>query len=213
MPPRTPTHSRHPSNIDLSYATNYSNTNSPRRYSKTSIHSPSPTTPLRHSMNGDSMGIDVFSSGGAPPANGLGNLADELADAWDEDEADEEPDMNFQEMPKEMETTRDSGVDVTEPVVQNIAKIVHLAPAPAAKGRNHHKRKESEYDGSDWGGDSDLETHGISPGLVARMDQIESLARRGTETNGTDTDNVVKRVVDGLRDLGSQSNVEGHATR
>jgi hypothetical protein len=43
----------------------------------------------------------VFSSGGAAPANGLGNLADELADAWGDDEegedGDEEPDMNFQE--------------------------------------------------------------------------------------------------------------------
>jgi hypothetical protein len=48
---------------------------------------------------------------------------------------------------------------------------------------------------------------------VAKMDIVESLARRGTEANGSDRDGVVKRVVDGLRDLGSQSGVEGGATR
>jgi len=50
-------------------------------------------------------------------------------------------------------------------------------------------------------------------GLVSRMDLVESLARRGTENSGTDRDSVIKRVVDGLKDLGSQSGVEGGATR
>lgn len=211
--PRTPRHSRHPSNIDLSFATPLSYGNDSRRHSKASINTP--TSPNnRHSLTrSDSIGIDVFSSGGPVAAsNGLGNLADELADAWDEDEeGDEEPDMNFQETNQEGGQTRDSGVDVTSSPVQAPNKPTSLTPPlPASRG---HKRQPSEYDGSDYGGDSDLESPGMPPGLVARMDMVESLARRGTENNGTAGDEVVRRVVDGLKDLGGQSGVEGGATR
>ncbi len=118
--------------------------------------------------------------------------------------------MNFQEMPAEMETTRDSGVDVTESPAKKEIKPINLTPP--VNGRNH-RRQGSDYDGSDYGDDSDMDSPGIPPGLVAKMDIVESLARRGTEANGSDRDGVVKRVVDGLRDLGSQSGVEGGATR
>ncbi|TVY91658.1 hypothetical protein LAWI1_G003799 [Lachnellula willkommii] len=216
--PRTPRHSRHTSNIDLSFATplSYGNDSSPRRHSKTSIHTP--TSPNnRHSLTGsDSIGIDVFSSGGqAPASNGLGNLADELADAWgedeDEEEGDEDLDMNFQEVSQEGGPTRDSGVDVTSSPVQAPNKPTSLTP-PTTGGRGH-KRQPSEYDGSDYGGESDMDSPGMPPGLVSRMDLVESLARRGTENAGTSGDGVVKRVVDGLKDLGGQSGVEGGATR
>lgn len=211
--PRTPKHSRHPSNIDLSFASPLSY-NESRRHSKTSIHTP--TTPNRHSLQrSDSIGVDVFSSGGpAAPSNGLGNLADELADAWDDEEGDEEdgePDMNFQEVGEEGEPTRDSGVDVAGSPVEAPLKSANLTP-PTVGGRGH-RRQPSEYDGSDYGGDSDMDSPGMPPGLVARMDMVESLARRGTEDNGTDRDGVVKRVIEGLKDLGGQSGVEGATTR
>lgn len=153
----------------------------------------------------------MFSSGGAP-GNGLGNLADELADAWDdeEEEDDEEPDMNFQEGGKMEggEPTRDSGVDVDS----SPRKTENLAPP--INGVNGHRRIRSEYDGSDYGEESDLDSPGIlPPGLVARMDLVESLARRGTEESGSERDGVVKRVIDGLKDLGGQSTVEGGASR
>ena len=76
-----------------------------------------------------------------------------------------------------------------------------------------HRRQPSEYDGSDYGGDSDMDSPGIPPGLQSRMDMVESLARRGTENSGTDRDGVVNRVIEGLKDLGGQSGVEGGATR
>lgn len=166
---------------------------------------------------GDGLGLDVFSSGGATPAgNGLGNLADELADAWDEDEGegeedDEEPEMNFQEV-RGTEPTRDSGVDVGSSPVLAPSKPQNLSPPILMSGKGH-RRAASDYDGSDYGGDSDLESSGMPPGLVARLDQVEGLARRGTENNGTERDGVVKRVVEGLKDLGGQSGVEGGATR
>lgn len=212
--PRTPKHSRHPSNIDLSFSTPlaYGNDSGSRRHSKASVNSIG--TPNRHSFQrSDSIGIDVFSSGGpAGVSNGLGNLADELADAWDEDEGEgdeDEPDMNFQEVKQDVETTRDSGVDIGSSPIQP-PKSASLIPPTETRG---HRRQPSDYDGSDYGGDSDLETPGLPPGLVARMDLVESLARRGTENNGTERDGVVNRVVDGLKDLGGQSGVEGGATR
>jgi len=118
--------------------------------------------------------------------------------------------MNFQEMPAEMETTRDSGVDVTELPAKKETKPVNLTPPTSSK---NHRRQGSDYDGSDYGDDSDMDSPGMPPGLVAKMDIVESLARRGTEANGSERDGVVKRVVDGLRDLGPQSGAEGGATR
>lgn len=160
----------------------------------------------------------MFSSGGAAPANGLGNLADELADAWGDDEegedGDEEPDMNFQEGKEDWEIIRDSGVDVTSsPTQPPPPKCATLTPPTTFTGGRGHRRQPSDYDGSDYGGDSDLESPGMPPALVARIDQVEGLARRGTEDNGGDRDGVVKRVVEGLKDLGGQSGVEGGSTR
>ena len=80
--PQTPVHSRNTSNnIDLSYGT-------PDNYSLHRRNSSQPPSPMGPRFNHlDSM--NILSSGGAAPSNGLGNLADELADAWDEDEGEE----------------------------------------------------------------------------------------------------------------------------
>lgn len=214
--PRTPRHSRHTSKNDLSFTTPLA-TNGPgsesRRQSKASLYSP--TTPKRHSFNrsDSTAGLDPFSSGGAAPENGLGSLADELAGEWGDDddgEDEEEPDMNFQEAEQEGETTEDTVVDATSTIQQGHSKSAHLSTPNQSK---KHQSRPSDYDGSDYGAGSDLESPGMPPGLVARMDMIESLARRGTESTGGEQDNVVKRVVDGLKDLGGQSGVEGGATR
>lgn len=162
--------------------------------------------------------MGILSSGGPAPSNGLGNLADELADAWDDDEGDgdaedydvEKPEMSFhvEGSSCQPDGNHDSGVDVMD---KPVLGPVNLTP-PFENGRAH-RRKASEYDGSDYGGDSDLESPGIAPGLQQKMDMVESLARRGTENNGSDHDLVVKRLVDGLKDLGGQSSVESNATR
>jgi hypothetical protein len=214
--PQTPKHNRKRSNIDLSFASplSYGNDSNPRRNSKVSVHSP--TTSNRNSLNRtDSIGLDAYNMGAsAAPSNGLGNLADELADAWDEDEGEgddeEEPDMNFQDGEPEGMVTGDSGVDVTSSPPRTKDTATNLTPPAQSRG---HRRQESNYDGSDYGDDSDLEPPGIPSVLQTRMDMVESLARRGTEDTGTDRDGVIQRVIEGLRDLGSQSGVEGGATR
>jgi hypothetical protein len=84
---------------------------------------------------------------------------------------------------------------------------------PAAQSGRGHRRAGSEYDGSEFGSESDLESPGMPPRLVEKIDEVESLARRGTEKNGSAADGTFQRVTEGLRDLGSQAGVEGGATR
>lgn len=159
-------------------------------------------------------GIGIPGSG-----NGLGNLADELADALSdgEDEYYEEsggPDITLDDTKgdaPQMEAVRDSGVDVASPKERKNKHLSIALPAPA-NGRAH-RRTDSQYDGSEYGSDSELESPGMPSSLVAKFDAIESLARRGTENNGGSTDGVFQRVTDSLRDLTSQSNVEAHTTR
>ncbi|TGO38085.1 hypothetical protein BHYA_0082g00280 [Botrytis hyacinthi] len=224
--PQTPRHSRHPSALDFSPST----MSLSRRLSKSSIHTP--TTPNHmsrdFSSSVDGVGMDVLGSA-QNGGNGLGNLADELADAWSEDEGEmDEADLNFQntaptesdneDAEEDKNAVRDSGVDVTSPKKQHTAMNSNstLTPPTAGHGRVHalgHARSPSEYDGSDYGGDSDLESPAFGPALLARMDMVEGLARRGTENNGSQADGVVKRVIESLKDLGGQSGVEGNTTR
>ncbi|CAK7208226.1 hypothetical protein SCUCBS95973_000031 [Sporothrix curviconia] len=126
------------------------------------------------------------------------------------------------------QTQRDSGVDVASPTIprsggpangQARARDASLSlpstngGGAGGGGRRGHKRVGSVYDGSEYGSDSDLESPGMPTSLVAKIDAVESLARRGTEDNGSTTDGVCKRLVEELRDLGSQSGVEGGASR
>ncbi|KAK1654840.1 hypothetical protein BDP81DRAFT_402809 [Colletotrichum phormii] len=218
--PQTPGHSRNHSGVDAAYQ--YNSVNSSPQNRRTSRSSADPATPLRSSFNNqDALDIS-YASGG----NGLGNLADELADAFsdsgDEGEYYEEetnnaenngsgtPNINVEEAT--FEGIRDSGVDVASlGEAGGKGKNFNLGPPPAAQ--RGHRRSGSEYDGSEYGSESDLDSPGMLPSLVAKMDAVESLARRGTESNGGPTDGVFKRVTEGLRDLGSQAGVEGSATR
>ncbi|KAI1391302.1 uncharacterized protein F4822DRAFT_396260 [Hypoxylon trugodes] len=219
--PQTPRHSRQPSSIDASYQ-NSSPTMSPssRRQSKSSFQEP--LTPLRNSMNESE--LNELGAGGMGQDNGLGNLADELADALsgsgeDEDyyEDGEGPsrlksDQIGDDGRQATEGIRDSGVDVQSQSDQHgRTKSTNLGiPSPPARG---HRRTGSAYDGSEYGSESDLDSPGMPPSLVAKIDAVESLARRGTESNGGPTDGVFQRLTEGLRDLGSQSGVEGSTTR
>ena len=207
------------------------------------------TPSRRHSLNRRSSGYSLMTprssqefEHGSPAQGfggggdgGLGNLADELGDVWDEDDemADGE---EFGDELEELEDHENIGVALEHDGTAGIGGAVNanevgdnrvavtfsspstdsrttLSPHTAAKGR-HHRRQRSLYDGSDYGDSSDLEANeGISPALEARMAAVESLARRGTEENGSAVDGVVKRVVDQLRDLGSQIGLENGATR
>ncbi|KAI1172306.1 hypothetical protein F4777DRAFT_582076 [Nemania sp. FL0916] len=214
--PQTPRHSRHSSVVDSSYPSASPNINvspSARRQSKSSFHEP--LTPLRQSMNE----AEFHDLSGGGHDNGLGNLADELADALSGSGDDEyyegyEDDYEAQGDGRgQPDGVRDSGVDVASQtdLPNRASKHAGLSvPSPASRG---HRRTESIYDGSEYGSESDLDSPGMPPSLVAKMDAVESLARRGAENTGSPIDGVFARVTDGLRDLGSQSGVEGSTTR
>ncbi|KAK6954195.1 hypothetical protein K445DRAFT_321838 [Daldinia sp. EC12] len=213
--PHTPSHSRRTSTIDTSFQNSSPNI-SPRsrRQSKSSFQDP--LTPLRNSMNESE--LNELSGGGMGQDNGLGNLADELADALSgsgEEEYYEDGEERSQLGDQGQEPSdgiRDSGVDVeSQPDHREKTRNTSLGiPSPPGRG---HRRTGSAYDGSEYGSESDLESPGMPPSLVARIDAVESLARRGTENNGSPSDGVFQRLTDGLRDLGSQSGVEGSTTR
>ncbi|KAL9604851.1 MAG: hypothetical protein Q9219_000299 [cf. Caloplaca sp. 3 TL-2023] len=162
---------------------------------------------------------------------GLGNLADELAEAWDEGIG---PDHNVENTPLQTEGgdwTDDDGNDRGHPTFiihqEGNVRAPNLSCHAGNDGRslsppkqNTHMRPRrgtsdlSDYDGSDYGNDSDLEdVDGISTSLGHHLAAIESLARRGMESNGSGADKVVTRVAESLRELGSQAGVEAGATR
>lgn len=156
--------------------------------------------------------IGAVDSGG-----GLGSLADELADAWADEEGYEDAsglENNHTQMDagEDDESTQDMGTPHGD-----LSPEHNTLQPPRPKTRaaqNRHRRAESQYDGSDYGNDSDFDEPGdISPSLEARMAGIESLVRRGTEENGSSNDQVIKRLIESLRDLGAQSGIENGASR
>lgn len=163
--------------------------------------------------------MSIFSSGGVGGGGGLGNLADELADMLSDEEDEYEtegaPDISFDlqngHAQQGKDVPRDSGIEVESPGTNRAPNNLNLSPPiPFRKG---HRRAASDYDGSEYGSESDLDSPGMPPSLVAKIDAVESLARRGVEKTGSPSDEAFQRVTTGLRDLGSQANVEGSATR
>ncbi|OJJ39713.1 hypothetical protein ASPWEDRAFT_49622 [Aspergillus wentii DTO 134E9] len=185
---------------------------------------PSPGAHQQHnaqSMNGyNRMSGDFTEDAGA--GGGLGNLADELADAWEEEEGGYGYASGQEAGPADPQNIDDSegeeGYDMgaRTPSSGYSPERNSLHP-PKQKNRNsaqRHRRHESQYDGSDYGNDSDFEEAAdISPSLEGQMAEIESLARRGMENNGSEQDHVISRAVEALRDLGGQSGIENNAMR
>lgn len=244
--PSTPTRRRHSSGVDptftytsprSSYHNPQNNGFSDRRlyHSRTSsLYSiPSPSTPRPISSHDGRGGFGTANGFGnaLDSSNGLGNLADELAEAWDEegevvaDEGLSGPHSDEQEliyngnrgMSEEFQhgSREEISIDTGFPVFPSSVEpsTTLLSPQkPSTQLKN--RRQNPHYDGSEYGDDSDFEdATGISPSLEARMIAVDWLARRGTESNGSDPDMIVQRVAESLKDLGSQSGLEQSATR
>lgn len=227
-PASTKSHRRgHPSSIDLSasatsYATNGYGQSPPQSPRSPGLSGPpSPVTPRQqnsHSENRSArMSVDYAAAEDAG-AGGLGSLADELADAWGEEEGYE--DASGVEENGQVDSHHLDDADLRDDVYSSDdagtlspdRNTLHLPKQRTKSSR--HRRQESQYDGSDYGNDSDLEESAeISPSLEARMAGIESLARRGTEDNGSENDHIIKRLIESLRDLGGQAGIENGATR
>lgn len=188
-----------------------------------------PSSPARghhaQSINGSHYRMSGdFGSAADMGGGGLGNLADELADAWEQEEGGygyasgqevEHIPADTQHMDRS-DSEDGYHMGTKTPSSGYSSERASLQP-PKPKTRNgghRHRRTESQYDGSDYGPDSDLEEAAdISPSLEMQMAEVESLARRGLENNGSESDHAIARVVEALRDLGGQSGIENNAMR
>ncbi|KAL3458053.1 hypothetical protein BJX64DRAFT_267331 [Aspergillus heterothallicus] len=211
------------SNIDIdpmspvTFAPNGYSHSSPRSPRSPRLSAPpSPVTPRQHyaqSMNGSArMSGDfgaVLEGGG-----GLGNLADELADAWEDDDGGYGYASGQEAAPSDSQPLERMATRTPSPGYLSDGDSLQPPRPRQRNGTNRHRRHESQYDGSDYGHDSDFEEAAdMTPGLENQMAEIESLARRGLENNGSESDHVIERAVLALQDLGSQSGIENNAMR
>ena len=216
--PRTPTRVENRISIDSS-PYGYSNGHARSPHSrKSSLCSPSTPGPQSaHATNGIPTMLNDF-AGAMDGGNDLGSLADELAEVWDEDAEGDEEVLG-------LPTDDQCGYTPSgTPQAHHQANGVSSSPAhertaggftSPKKGAEHFKarRRRRDHDGSDCGDDSDLDQTPFSVALEVRMATIQELGRLETEERGGDTDGVVERVVNGLRELGAQSSVETGTTR
>ncbi|KAL1954975.1 hypothetical protein VTO42DRAFT_382 [Malbranchea cinnamomea] len=222
---------RHPSSIDLSassYAANGYGQSPPDSPQTLRSIPQSPVTPRQPGF-GAFERLERFSGDfTADAGGGLGSLADELANAWDDDGEGEDgvsganDDDDVSSMGQQyggnddeyVESVHDFGIGGSAGVSDDDSGVEGGKPrAPRQKIKsNHqsHRRHESLYDGSDYGNDSDFEDPGdLPPGLEARMAGIDSLVR----SSQAGDDELIDRFIRRLRDLGGQAGIENNTSR
>ncbi|EXJ56689.1 hypothetical protein A1O7_07033 [Cladophialophora yegresii CBS 114405] len=172
--------------------------------------------------------------------NGMGNLADELEQAWDDEVDEEEGQSIFLEGLREGDVAQDSSMmrDNQSPMHDLGFGMVSQSPRdqinglsptanvplnrrdsqpPEPKKPGAHQRHESAYDGSDYGPESEAEQEDetLSPMLRKRLRDIENLTRMcvNPEDAVSEGGGTVRRVISGLKDLGPQANIEYGVTR
>ena len=239
--PRTPTRRRKSStrssqSIELPFKSQspQSNLYTPDRSShsrKSSLYSiPSPSTPrpaTSHSRNGDFESSSGFGSV-LDLGNGLGSLADELAQAYsDEEEGETGEDVSGNQVGEigysrngHMEEEEEGTMSEHRGNLQHgmpssqIAQSTYNTATPKQPASSKHRRQQSRYNRSIGSDHSDLEEpEGFPPSVIAQISAIESLAVEATATNDSEADAVIERVAESLKDLGSQSGIENGITR
>ena len=189
-----------------------------------------PTTPRPPSSH-DRIGGFNFSSdfGGLTDAeNGLGSLADELAEAWyiDDDGEGEEDWSGIQAEDEELctteleETSSLLSHDQDEKDIIGLAISLGLKEKPGStqsptKHGNWRKTqwKETGCNSSENSEHFDNEKTGMPASLETWMAVIHALAKQGAVLTGITTNGVFVRVTDSLKDLTTQAGIESHSTR
>ena len=200
---QTPRHSRQSSTVE-----GYREFQSPRRRQSQELD-----TPYRSSFRDDTPEASLMADGDHEGDGGMGNLADELADAFSESGEDEMDGGGDDEINSIIDENGDSNRMTTRSSIYKKVGDQELEASHGMPSRTHRKIESNSFDGSAYGSDQDFEVAGVSPGLLAKIDAIESLAMRGTGSYGGSADDAVNRVTEALRDLGSQSSIEASASR
>lgn len=173
--------------------------------------------------------------------NGLGNLADELGEVWDEDGADNQG-SSFLEGLREgtagpgpvspgayntsfgMNDMHAFGFDMgmQSPTTPSYGQTLQPPSKADAVRRtpdeNHHNGRgpaESSYDGSDYGPESDPDDADFPPLLSKRIRDLEKVTRMSSNPSDalSEDGGVIQRMSKALKDLGPQSSIENGTTR
>ncbi|KAL8886960.1 MAG: hypothetical protein Q9205_002033 [Flavoplaca limonia] len=190
-----------------------------------SNHSVASPVSLKSPSTLDSPGFDAsnHSIDYKDASDGLGNLADELAEAWDHERGG---DIQLASVAKKKRSDfsdrwhehqrpasiigRDMAINISNVSDDGSNHCQSLSPPKprAQSGLYRTTSQTSLYDGSDCG-----DVRGIPLSLEHRLAAIESLARCGAEYNGSGADTIALRLAESLRDLASQAVVEAGASR
>ena len=161
------------------------------------------------SFGADSSHVADDFGGFQETTNGLANLAEELADVWDND-GEREPvqspcgeQVHSAAVPPTVASTLAAGHDES------------IAMSDTAHDSSHSRHHGSGLRTAFLDGDgSDSEDANLfSATLEAAMTAVDNLVRQESATNGTALDDVVCRLADGLRELPSQSGIENGTSR
>lgn len=163
----------------------------------------------------------------------MDNLADELADAWDEN-GEEEPGSSFLDGLREgsiepvslhdeicsgnnveFHSVRSPTTPVRKPGVDDSCSPTRSAGNIRKSTSRQHREDESRCNGLNYTDDSDVEeAEVISPALARQMTNIEALARQCLNDDSvSEAGGVVLRTTVALQDLGPQSSIENGVTR
>ncbi|KIV85377.1 hypothetical protein PV11_01077 [Exophiala sideris] len=178
----------------------------------------------------------VISTRSIEDDQGPGTLADELEQAWDEEDGqssfleglregavEQDSLINGLQSPYEMNDMHDFGfgmvVQSPHPDLLDIqSPAMHPPPKPRTDDERGHQRHESAYDGSEYGPESEGEQEEedcLPPALRRRIRELEKLTRMcvNPEDAVSEGGGTVKRTIQSLKELGPQGNIEYGVTR
>ncbi|MDI1488425.1 MAG: hypothetical protein OHK93_007700 [Ramalina farinacea] len=136
--------------------------------------------------------------------NGLGNLAEELADAWDEDgERD----------PAQSPHSAAALPTVASTLAEGHDKSIALSDTAHDPSGSRHQESGLRPASLDGDGSDAEDASLFSATLEAGMTAVDNLVRQESGTDGTALDGVVCRLADALRELPSQSGIENGTSR
>ena len=173
---------------------------------------------------------------GAADTSGLGNLADELGETWGQEDSGVQSSSFLQGLregsleaaqnpvsPSALGQTEfpppgsvQSPVSTSSETYQTLSAMLSPLEPPKPPRNTRHRRDESQYDGSDYGPESESDDFtNIPPSFAKRLREFERVTRFSMNTEDTLSEDggVLKRTTRALKDLGPQTGIENGCTR
>lgn len=181
--------------------------------------------PLGNPMSAGSQLLDPSADSGKD-GGGLGSLADELAEALDEDDQEEVGDeTNTHAEYEEAESSEKPPLSEEDQRGEQVPRSQRNSAADLAFSSGSHKsprasstakaHRQSAYLKSSGNLDYDMldDAHGLSQNLESQILTTEHLARRADEAMVSEAQDVIRNLSGLLKDLPSQTGVENGTSR